>query len=171
MLVRKDVLSQIGGFTALRGAIIDDCALARLIKHAGHRIWLGLTNSAWSIRPYETLADFCNLVARSAFAELKFSIFRLLVCTAAMLALFGAPFIAPFIAGGTATGVAIVAILAMLTSYLPILHFYALNPGRALTLPFVAMGYLAMTWNSALRYWFGKPTIWKNREYRNIGDY
>jgi TRAP-type C4-dicarboxylate transport system permease small subunit len=40
-----------------------------------------------------------------------------------------------------------------------------------LTLPLVAIGYLAMTWNSALRYWFGKPTIWKDRAYRNIREY
>jgi hopene-associated glycosyltransferase HpnB len=171
MLARKAALAQIGGFTALRGSIIDDCALAGLIKRAGHPIWLGLTNSVRSIRPYETLTDFWNLVARSAFAELRFSIGRLLVCTAGMLILFCVPPIAPFVVRGTSRYAAIVAGVAMLVSYLPVLRFHALNPARVLTLPLVAIGYLAMTWNSALRYWFGKPTLWKDRAYRKIGHY
>lgn len=171
MLMRKEVLSEVGAFAAMRGAIIDDCALAGLIKRAGYPIWLGLTNSARSMRPYATLADFWHLVARSAFAELKFSVPRLLICSAAMLILFGVPISAPFAGGGTAGSIGIVAILAMLLSYLPVLRFYSLHPVRALTLPLVAMGYLAMTWHSALRHWLGKPTIWKERVYRNIGEY
>ena len=171
MLMRKAVLSQIGGFAALRGAIIDDCALAGLVKRAGYPIWLGLTNSVRSIRAYETLADFWNLVTRSAFAELRFSVSRLLICTAAMLILFCVPVVAPFVVHGTAGYAGVVATIAMLISYLPVLRFYSLNPARALTLPLVAIGYLAMTWNSALRYWFGKPTIWKDRAYRNIREY
>jgi hypothetical protein len=62
-----------------------------LIKRAGYPIWLGLTNSVRSMRAYETLGDFWNLVARSAFAELKFSVSRLLLCSAAMLILFCVP--------------------------------------------------------------------------------
>ena len=171
MLMRKAVLSQIGGFAALRGAIIDDCALAGLVKRAGYPIWLGLTNSVRSIRAYETLADFWNLVTRSAFAGLRFSVSRLLICTAAMLILFCVPVVAPFVVHGTAGYAGVVATIAMLISYLPVLRFYSLNPARVLTLPLVAIGYLAMTWNSALRYWFGKPTIWKDRAYRNIREY
>ncbi|MDH3512290.1 MAG: glycosyltransferase [Gammaproteobacteria bacterium] len=171
MLMRTAVLNDIGGFAALRGAIIDDCALAGLIKRAGYPIWLGLTNSVRSMRAYETLDDFWNLVARSAFAELKFSVSRLLLCSAAMLILFCAPVVTPFAADGAAVYISIVAALAMLISYLPVLRFYSLHPSRALTLPVVAIGYLAMTWSAALRYWFGKPTIWKDRAYRNIGEY
>ena len=77
----------------------------------------------------------------------------------------------PFVVSGTARYAAIVAGVAMLISYLPVLRFYSLNPARVLTLPLVAIGYLAMTWDSALRYWIGKPTIWKDRAYRKIGDY
>jgi len=171
ILMRKTVLDEIGGFAGLRGAIIDDCALAGLVKRAGHPIWLGLTNSATSIRAYATLTDFWNLVARSAFAELKFSKTRLTLCTAGMLILFCLPVFGPFLITGTSRYTALLALLAMLASYLPMLRFYSLNPARVLTLPFVAIGYLMMTWNSAVRYWFGKPTIWKDRAYRNIGEY
>jgi hypothetical protein len=85
--------------------------------------------------------------------------------------LFCVPVVTPFVIEGTAGYASIVATIAMLVSYLPMLRFYSLNPARVLTLPLVAIVYLAMAWNSALRYWFGKPTIWKDRAYQNIGEY
>ena len=45
MLVRADVLQKAGGMDAIRAALIDDCALAKLLKAHGP-IWLGLTERA-----------------------------------------------------------------------------------------------------------------------------
>ena len=42
MLVRREALQAAGGLDAIRGALIDDCALGRLMKGQGP-IWLGLT--------------------------------------------------------------------------------------------------------------------------------
>jgi hopene-associated glycosyltransferase HpnB len=171
ILVRKTALHRIGGFAAIRGAIIDDCALATAIKRAGYPIWLGLTDSVRSIRAYDRLADLWHLVARSAFAELRFSVPRLLLCTLAMLILFWVPVATVILNIGGTRYIGIAALLLMIGSYVPILRFYQLNSVRALTLPLVAVAYLAMTWTSALRYLLGQPTIWKTRKYRNIGEY
>lgn len=165
VLVRREALEVIGGFAALKDAIIDDCTLARLIKRAGYPIWIGLTTGATSLRPYESLADIWNLVARSAFAELQFSLIRLLTCTAAMILLFFIPIFGPIAFSGPAAWMATIALIAMLVSYYPILRFYRLNPLWALALPAVAGGYLAMTWHSAIRYWRGTRTVWKGRTY------
>jgi hopene-associated glycosyltransferase HpnB len=168
VLARRSALQQIGGFERIRGAVIDDCALAAAIKRAGYPIWLGLTNSVRSLRAYDGLADLWGLVARSAFAELRFSVLRLLICTAAMLTLFGLPVCTPFLVEGSAGYFGLLALVLMLASYLPVLRFYSLSPARAVTLPLVAAAYLAMTWHSALRCWCGRPTIWKNRSYVNL---
>ena len=90
MLVRRQSLAKAGGLEALRGALIDDCALAALIKRRG-RIWLGLTEDAFSLRAYPAFADFGRMVARSAFAQLRFSTLRLTVVMAAMGLVFLAP--------------------------------------------------------------------------------
>ena len=45
MLLRRDAFAAAGGFAPIRGAVIDDCALARLMKARGP-IWLGLTERA-----------------------------------------------------------------------------------------------------------------------------
>ena len=54
MLVRSDALEAAGGIDAIRNALIDDCALAKLLKAQGP-IWLGLTERVHSIRPYPGL--------------------------------------------------------------------------------------------------------------------
>ena len=54
MLVRRHALETAGGLAPIRGALIDDVALGRLLKRppARGRCWLGLTTSVRSVRPY-----------------------------------------------------------------------------------------------------------------------
>src|SRR6267154_2688246 len=56
MLVRREVLDKAGGLTPIRGALIDDVALGRLIKSQRGRTWLGLSRRVVSVRPYPGLA-------------------------------------------------------------------------------------------------------------------
>jgi hypothetical protein len=63
--------------------------------------------------------------------------------------------------------IAAAGMLAMFMTYVPVLRFYRLGAGQALTLPLVALLYLAMTWHSAVRYWFGTRTVWKDRYYES----
>ena len=72
MLVRRAALAAAGGLEAIRGAIIDDCALGALMKRQGP-IWLGLTADAASLRAYPAFGDIRRMVARSAYAELDYS--------------------------------------------------------------------------------------------------
>ncbi|MDD4904367.1 MAG: glycosyltransferase, partial [Candidatus Bipolaricaulis sp.] len=43
ILVRRKALDEAGGIESIRSALIDDCALGRLIKRHGGRVWLGFT--------------------------------------------------------------------------------------------------------------------------------
>ena len=52
VLMETAALERIGGFDAIRGALIDDCALARAVKNAGLRTWVGVTSGAVSHRAY-----------------------------------------------------------------------------------------------------------------------
>ena len=56
VLVRREALARAGGIEALRGEVIDDCALGRAVKRGGP-IWLGLSTTERSIRPYAGIAD------------------------------------------------------------------------------------------------------------------
>jgi hopene-associated glycosyltransferase HpnB len=169
MLVRTDALRAIGGFAAIRGALIDDCTLAAALKRAAPPIWLGVSRSVRSLRAYPALGDFWAMVSRSAFTQLNYSSALLLLTSVLMLVVLLAPVAAVVAAlpGGGATPalVGAAAWLAMSAAYLPAVRFYRLSPPWALTLPLAAALFLAMTWTSAFGYWRGSHASWKNRSY------
>ena len=169
MLIRTDALREIGGFAAIRGALIDDCTLAAALKRHRPPIWIGMTHSVRSLRAYPTLDDFWSMVARSAFTQLRYSAWWLLLATAMMIVTLLAP-IAGVVAGA-ATGDVRLALtagaawLAIAATYWPVVSFYRLPPAWAATLPLAAALFLAMTWGSAFDYWRGTRARWKARDY------
>ena len=164
VLVDTLMLERIGGFGSLRDALIDDCALARRVKDAGGRTWVGLTHSAISLRRMPTLGAIWDMVARSAFAQLRFSTVLLAVCIALLVLAFWIPPIGLFVP--TARWYAVVALVAMMASYVPLLRYYGHSPAWALTLPLAGTLYLLMTISSAVRAWRGVRSRWKGRAYR-----
>jgi hopene-associated glycosyltransferase HpnB len=86
ILLRTERLRALGGFAAIRGALIDDCTLAGEIKKRGSAIWLGMSHSVVSLRAYERLADFWQMVSRTAFTQLRYSA-ALLVAATVLLAI------------------------------------------------------------------------------------
>ncbi len=174
MLVRTAELRALGGFAAIRGALIDDCSLAAALKHAGGAIWLGMSHSVRSLRSYG-LRDFGRMVSRSAFTQLGYSTALLLATTVLMIAALLAPplVLAAALAAGfaaappSAATLAALAWLAMGAAYWPTVRFYRLAAPWALTLPAAGALFLVMTWSSALRYWRGTRATWKNRTYES----
>ena len=164
VLVETSVFAQIGGFEAIRGALIDDCALARAVKDAGHRTWIGVSRGAESHRDYPSLKVVWRMVARTAYTQLRYSPVLLLVCTLLMALMFWAPIaglggpLSAQIAGG-------VGLVGMAVCYLPTVRYYRLFSAWALTMPLIGTLYLAMTWHSALRDWGGRRSEWKGRVY------
>jgi hopene-associated glycosyltransferase HpnB len=167
ILVKARALEEIGAFASMRGALIDDCELAARVKQKGLATWIGLTRSAQSIRRYETLRPLWNMVARSAFTQLRHSSPLLLGVTALMLAGFCLPLLALSVGSPVSRALSLGALTGMVVSYLPTLRFYRLSPAWALALPLIGMLYLAMTWSSAYRWWSGRGAGWKGRTYAN----
>lgn len=163
ILVDTAALRQVGAFASLRNALIDDCALARQMKNAGYHTWLGLSRGVVSLRPYGTLRSINDMVARSAFTQLGYSTWLLLAVTVLFIMAYGSIF--AFLGLSHVWPLALAAWLAMMASYLPTLRYYHMSPLWALLLPLSAALYLGMTWISAIRYWRGTRSRWKNRSY------
>jgi hopene-associated glycosyltransferase HpnB len=171
LLVATRALAEIGGFAAIRGALIDDCTLAARIKAKGNGIWLGLSNSVVSRRRYAGLAEFWQMVSRTAFTQLRYSTVLLLGVVAIMLTIFVGPIAAPVLdASLPVLAVSALALAAMATAYLPVVRFYGLPWLWSLTLPFAGLLFLAMTVGSALNYWRGIRARWKSRAYAVSDD-
>jgi hopene-associated glycosyltransferase HpnB len=169
VLVRRSTLEQAGGLPVIHGAIIDDVALARLIKRAGGRIFLGLGDQVESVRPYPNLASLWAMISRSAYAQLRHS---LLLLTGTVLGLAVVFLIPPLAAavGAIAGNVAVAALgaagwLLLAVLYVPMLRYYRQPLWLAPALPFVAALYLAMTVDSAWAYYRGRGAEWKGRTY------
>ena len=165
MLVDAETLDGIGGLGAVRGALIDDCALARAIKQTGARTWIGLSHDVSSHRDYAGLAPIWNMVARTAYTQLRQSRLMLAACTVVMALVFWAPLVALAAWRGFPASLALLGLVAMVVSYLPVLRFYRRSPFWALALPVIGTLYLAITWTSAIRAWRGERSRWKGRVY------
>jgi hopene-associated glycosyltransferase HpnB len=169
ILLETRLLDEIGGFGALREALIDDCTLARQIKTLGYSTWVGLTHSVISLRPYRDLSSIWQMVTRTAFTQLQYSVPLLLLCTLMMTMTFWAPVVGLLLSGNVALAAAL-ALAAMLLSYIPTLRYYRLPIYWALTMPLIGTLFLVMTWDSALSYFAGKRSQWKGRTYSKTLD-
>jgi len=165
VLMRADQLEAIGGFSALRTSIIDDCELAKRVKQLGGKTWIGLTHSAKSQRPYPSLSSFWNMVARTAFTQLRYSVLLLLLTTLLMVLVFWCPVLGLAHRSMIVRTVSWLGLVSMWAAYLPVVRFYRQSPFLVITLPFVALLYLSMTWSSAVRFWRGQRSQWKGRSY------
>ena len=166
ILMETRVLQQIGGFESLKSAVIDDCAFARQVKLHGFKIWLGLTHAAESLRGYKKISELGDMVARSAFAQLRYSVALLTFCTLVLLVLYVVPAVNVASANGAIRSLSLISLGIMILTYLPTLRFYRRSWAWALCLPVIAGFFLVTTWVSAIRYWRGERTRWKGRIYR-----
>jgi hopene-associated glycosyltransferase HpnB len=176
MLVRRDALIAAGGLDPIHGARIDDVALGRLLKRpaSAARIWLGFTTGVRSLRPYPRLATLWDMIARSAYTQLRYSPVLLAGTLAGLLWLYLLPPVAAVAglasvaaggdaAAGWAAGAGLAGWAGMTASFLPVLRLYRLGWFRAPALPLVAVLYAVMTADSARRHYAGRGGEWKGR--------
>ena len=161
VLLRREALLRIGGLAAIRGEIIDDCALGRAVKQGG-AIWLGLSARTRSLRPYPALGDIWNMVARTAYAQLGYSPIVLAGTVLGLAVTFLVPVMAT-VTGTEAAPLGLAAWACMACAYLPTLQLYGRSPAWAPLLPAIALVYIAATLDSAWRHRRGKGGEWKGR--------
>ena len=162
MLVRRESLEAAGGVAAIRGEIIDDCALGARLKAEGP-IWLGLTRTSVSLRPYGSLGDIGRMVSRSAYAQLGYSPWLLAGTLAGMaLVYLAAPLLAAF-GPGDARWLGLAVWTLMAAAFQPMLRYYRLSPLWGVALPLIGALYTAFTVQSAIDVWRGKGGMWKGR--------
>lgn len=163
MLIRPEMLERIGGIAAIRGALIDDCALALAVKRAGGRVWLALDENTRSIRRYGTFGEIGSMISRSAFTQLHHSAGLLMATLAGLFLTYLAPPWLTVCAPQPAAGMAALAWLLMSVCYLPALRYYRVSWFAAPLLPLVALFYAGATLHSAISYWRGTGGQWKGR--------
>ncbi len=182
MLVRRKALADAGGLEQIKGARIDDVALGGLLKRAGGGgdCWLGFTTDVISMRAVHRLSDVWDMVARSAYTQLRYSPAALAGTVIGLAWLYLVPVAATvaglvLLTGGdrlsgvpasqaallAAAGIAGWAMMSV--SYVPILRLSGASALRAPSLPLIGVIYTAMTISSAQRHHAGRGGEWKGR--------
>ncbi|MEW2447040.1 glycosyltransferase [Streptomyces parvulus] len=154
---------------AIRHAVIDDVALARAVKGAGGRVWLGLAERVDSVRPYPRLGDLWRMVSRSAYAQLRHNPPVLAGTVAGLALVYLVPPLAVVVGAARGETAAVLlggaAWLVMAGTYAPMLRHYRQPLWLAPLLPFTALLYLLMTVDSAVQHYRGRGAAWKGRTY------
>jgi hopene-associated glycosyltransferase HpnB len=163
ILLRAAALQKIGGLETIRGEVIDDCALAKKIKRSGGSVWMGVTRQSASLRVYADWEELRDMISRTAFTQLNYSVWLLGATLIGLLLTYVVP-VGLLFAGDIGEHIlGITALTLMTISFLPTVLFYRLLPLWALTLPFAALFYAYATCVSALRFWSGRGGQWKGR--------
>ncbi len=169
VLVRRARLAAAGGLEAIKGEIIDDCALARIVKRSGGRPWLGLADDSHSLRAADSLDPLWTMVKRTAFTQLGHSRVQVAGAVLGLALVFLGPAVVVLTSLWHGHGIATLAGLAatglMAWTYRPTLLDYQRNPWEALGLPVAAALYCAMTIDSALAHGKNQGGQWKGRNY------
>lgn len=176
VLVRRSLLARAGGLRAIRGAVIDDVALARLVKSAGGSLWLGFDPDIQSLRRYPRLRDFWCMVSRSAFAQLGYRWSLLPPTLVALAALVISP---PWVIGTSLSGLFLGSeaapslVRALLwgastwilqaRALLPAVLHHRVARRFAWGLPLAGALFAAMTVASAARHLAGRQPRWRDR--------
>jgi hopene-associated glycosyltransferase HpnB len=159
VLIRREMLARIGGIARIRAELIDDCSLAAAVRASGGRVWLGLSPETRSIRPYRTFGEIRRMVSRTAFTQLRYSVWLLMGTVLGLIVTYLAP---PALAlAGSWWGAAAWALMTI--AYFPAVRFYRISPLWSLALPVIALFYLSATILSAVEHWRGRGGLWKGR--------
>ncbi|MEY9939559.1 glycosyltransferase [Streptacidiphilus sp. MAP5-3] len=168
-LVRREALARVGGVAAIRGAVIDDVNLARLVKRGRGRTWIGLADRVDSVRPYPELGQLWRMVSRSAYAQLRHNVLLLIGTVLGLALVYLVPPVMLVVGLVTLSPTVIVPSLAawalMAVTFRPMLAYYGRPAAETLLLPFTAALYLLMTVDSAIQHWRGRGAAWKGRTY------
>ena len=163
MLLRNSALARIGGLAAIRSEVIDDCSLAREVKKSEGKIWMGLTRTSMSLRRYISFGELLDMIARTAFTQLNYSLMQLVGTLGGLLLTFVAPVALALSTNSKIWLPALLAWCLMSASFLPTVVFYRLSPIWSPFLPVASVFYAYATFLSAVRYWLGRGGQWKGR--------
>jgi hopene-associated glycosyltransferase HpnB len=162
VLLSAAAYEEMGGLEPVRGAIIDDLAVARHVKRAlGRQIRIRLSEgTVTSVREYGSVASIWRMVTRSAFVQLRRSWTVVAAATGVMAVVFLAP--PAGLVGGAAAAVAgatgwwvpgllgAAAWAAMAVVARPTARYFGLPAAWGLLLPLAGLLYMAMTVDSAV---------------------
>jgi len=142
VLIRREALERIGGIESIKGALIDDVTLAKAVKRGGS-IYLGHSGLAVSVRRYPRVADLWDMITRTAFTQLRYSVPLLALTLIGLALVWWVPLAAALFGGGWPRAGGLAAFTLGALSFVPTLRRY---PAQSLKVPRAAADRAVLTW-------------------------
>lgn len=164
-LVRARAYREVGGHDPIALRPADDLKLGRLLKRRGYRQAPVFGHGVLSVEWYASLGDLVRGLEKNAFSVAGYSLLRVAVGTAGLLAFLTWPAAAAVLAEGAVrwANVAVVAVLCAI--YADNARFYGHSPWHGPALPFTAviLGYIG--WRSAVKALVTGRIEWRDTAY------
>jgi chlorobactene glucosyltransferase len=171
LLFHRDAYQRLGGHAAVRADLVEDMQLGRLVKqHGGRLIWIDGTD-LMQIRFYHTFGEAWRGLAKSAFAELNYSLSALFMGLLGCIALFLAPY--AFLLAGLlnqrldAAWVWLPLSQILLAWTFRLLVAQRFHQHRLIVFlhPITMLATMLLTTQAAYQATFGAGVVWKGRAY------
>lgn len=168
LAVRREALERAGGWAAVRGAVVDDLALARRVKERGGRVVFADGFRMATCRMYRGLGEVWNGFSKNVFAGLGARPALLVVAVAACFLAFLGPWVAlpvavalgsPLVVGAAVLGIGANTVMR---AALVIRHRHP--PEGVLLHPLGAALAIAIALNS-YRWHRAGAVVWRGRAY------
>jgi glycosyltransferase involved in cell wall biosynthesis len=188
LLVRRSIYDRAGGHAAIRDRIVDDYALAHIVKRAGGRLRLADGRALISIRMYHTLGEIWRGWSKNLYEGLRMPVWvpvgrrdyyvledrplaALGLLSSYLLATFVLPLIVPFWAIAASGNSFVIATAwgvcaAFVAGWGTLARRIGLGVGWGLALPAGAAVVMAIAFHSAWSARFGGGLAWRGRRYR-----
>jgi chlorobactene glucosyltransferase len=161
-LIRRADYDAVGGHEALRDAVVDDVALARLVRRSGRPSLVALADDMVSVRMYEGLGEIVRGFTKNGFAVSG----RSYVVMAAFLVFGTLVNLLPFALAATGDPISIASVLAITLTRVILFSALGYRLDSALFAhPLMILAWLAIlirsTWYTGIR----RQMEWRGRTY------
>ncbi len=170
IMVKREAYDRIGGHEGVKHEVLEDVMLAKRAKKAGYKLLAADAKSIFSIRMYHSLQEIWTGWRKNIFIAMKKSILRTVYHICVVLGFLVTPYLVLLwnILEGTGilwTGVALVALLMVLTASIHLCDELRLQRWNAFLFPLGAFVMSAIMVNSMLQVLIKKETEWRGRKY------
>ena len=170
ILVKRSVYESAGTHTAVRDRILEDMALAQILKKQGRRIWLTYTRDLGRTRMYEHFQELWHGLSRLSLPLLRYSVPLLMMAWISAILFTLVPWISVIAGLCRFDGPLAIAGVALCVfsrrAIQPVFTVVKTPSPYAWLLPLAAILYCLAATRAAFRHFTGRGLAWKNQTYR-----
>lgn len=168
-LIKKDVYRKLGGHEPIKQDVIDDIALANLVRTNGYRAFFASAPQLLRVRMYRNFAELCSGLGKNAYASIGNKPVFLITVSLSMFCLFVVPslvLLIPALHSPLNIGMCIAAYIIACFTTLYTKKLAQFNGAAVLLHPVAMIIILSILLYSSMNALFKKEIVWRGRRFK-----